>query len=156
MSLKVYFKDPSAPKPTQPFLPGTCAAILNNTGKVLLHKREDNNLWTLPGGKIEIGESISDCCKREIKEEIGLKVKIKKIIGIYTSPDYTFDFGGGFIYQPFVVAFLCTTDDENFAMNHESTDIKWFDKKDVFKLKMISNTLQIIKQAFSKKDAYFD
>lgn len=156
MGLKVYFKNPKAPSPTQPFLPGTCAVILNKEGQILLHKREDNEMWTLPGGKMQIGESISGCCVREIKEELRLKVKIIKLIGIYTSPDCVFDFGNGIVLQPFVVAFLCRTTNNNFVTNNESVDAKWFDKKEISKLNMIPNTLQIIKYSFLESQAYFD
>jgi mutator protein MutT len=155
VGLKVYYKNKNAPLPTQPLLPGTCAVILNQDGQVLLHKREDNSLWTLPGGKMEIGESISDCCKREIKEELDLNVKTKKLIGIYTSPDCIFDFGKGVVFQSFVVAFLCDANDNNITINNESTTTRWFDKKDLKKLKMIPNTLQIIKHSL-KKTPYFD
>lgn len=144
MSLKVYYKDVNAPLPTQPFVPGTCAVILNRSGQILLHKREDNGMWTLPGGKMELGESISDCCIREIKEELGLEVKIKRMVGIYTSPDCVFDYGNGLVFQPFVVAFLCSSENDNFIINNESVDARWFGEKEVFKLEMIPYTLQII------------
>lgn len=156
MSLKVYYKDKKAPSPTQPFLPGACAVILNENDQVLLHKREDNGMWTLPGGKMEIGESISDCCIREIKEELGLEVKIKKIIGIYTSPECVFDYGNGLIFQPFVVAFLCNTKNDIFIINNESSEAKWFNKMDITKLKMIPYTLQIINHSLHGTNIYFD
>lgn len=156
MKLKVYFKDKNAPLPTQPFLPGACAVIFNKKGQILLHKREDNKMWTLPGGKMKIGESISGCCKREIKEELGLKVKIKRLIGIYTNPDYIFDFGNGLIFQPFVIAFLCSTTNNDFVINSESTSAKWFNKKEITKLKMIPNTFQIICHSLRRTLAYFD
>lgn len=156
MSLKVYFKDINAPSPTQPFLPGACAIILNKGGQILLHKREDNEMWTLPGGKMEIGESISDCCIREIKEELGLKVKIKRMVGIYTSPDCVFDYGNGFVFQPFVVAFLCSSKNDNFVINNESLDARWFSKKEVLKLEMVPYTLQIINHSLHGIYTYFD
>lgn len=156
MSLKVFFKDPNAPLPTQPFLPGTCAVIVNKSGQILLHKREDNEMWTLPGGKMEIGESISNCCVREIKEEMGLKVKIEKLVGIYTSPDCIFDFGNEMVFQPFVVAFLCSTTSNKFLINSESASAKWFSEKEISKLKMVPYTSQIIHHSLYQTKTYFD
>ena len=156
MSLKIYYKDPNAPSPTQPLLPGVCAVILNKKGQILLHKREDNEMWTLPGGKMDIGESISDCCKREIEEELRLKVKVKKLVGIYTSPDYVFDFGRGFVFQPFIVAFLCNSTSNDFIINNESTDAKWFNEEEISELEMIPNTLRIINHSLHRTGTFFD
>lgn len=43
--------------------------------------------WVLPGGMVEHGETITEACKREIDEEIGMKVKICDFIGLYDDPD---------------------------------------------------------------------
>lgn len=156
MSLKVYYKDSNAPSPTQPLTPGVCAVILNNKRQILLHKRQDNGGWTLPGGKMNVGESISECCKREVEEELGIRVKVKRVVGIYTTPDYVFDFGGGYIFQPFVIAFLCTTSDGRFTINEESTEARWFSRGDISKLKLLSDTNQVIKHAFEEDGIFFD
>lgn len=156
MSLKVYYKDPNAPSPTQPLTPGVCAVILNKKGQILLHKREDNNRWTLPGGKMKVGESISDCCKREIEEELDIRVEIKKVVGIYTTPDYVFDFGKGRVFQPFVVAFLCSSASNKFAINEESEDAGWFSLDEISKLKVVPNTKRIVNHSLKKTDAFFD
>lgn len=154
--MKVYYKNPKAPRPTRPLTPGICAVIVNKNDQILLHRREDNKMWTLPGGKMKIGESISDCCRREIEEELSLKVKIRKVIGIYTSPDYVFDFGNGLIFQPFIVAFSCSATSNNFKINGESVEAKWFSAEEISKLDMLSNTVQIIKHYLHKIDTFFD
>lgn len=156
MRMKVYYKDPNAPPPTQPLTPGVCAVIINKKGQVLLHKRSDGNNWTLPGGKMKLGESISDCCKREIEEELHIKVEIKKVVGIYTTPKYTLDFGKGYIFQPFVVAFLCSSATNKFAINEESVDAKWFSLEEISKLKLVPNTKRIIHHSRKKTDTFFD
>ncbi|MBQ8556835.1 MAG: NUDIX domain-containing protein [Clostridia bacterium] len=60
--------------------------IFNGKGEVLLQRRGDSSLWGFPGGAIEPGESICEAAIREIKEETGLDVEVKKLIGIYTDP----------------------------------------------------------------------
>ena len=55
--------------------------------KVLLTQRTDNGHWCLPGGRMESGESAAEACEREVWEETGLKVRVKRLIGIYSNPD---------------------------------------------------------------------
>lgn len=60
--------------------------IFNEKGQVLLQKRSDDRLWGNPGGCMELGESIYDTVKREIKEETNLELKEEnlKIFNIYS------------------------------------------------------------------------
>ncbi len=67
-------------------LNGTAALIRNDRGRVLLQRRSDNGLWGFPGGAQELGESAMDALVREVREEVGLDVAPKRLIGIYTSP----------------------------------------------------------------------
>jgi ADP-ribose pyrophosphatase YjhB (NUDIX family) len=64
--------------------PGVIGVIFSkNRTEVLLIKRRDVPVWVLPGGGIEKNELPEKAIVREIKEETGLKVKIKKQVGIY-------------------------------------------------------------------------
>ena len=159
MQLKVYNKSKKAPKPNQPILPGACAVILNKKKQILLHKRSDSEFWALPGGTMELGESISQCCLREIKEEMGLKTKIEKLIGIYTSPSCVFAWSEGGksnVWQIFVIAFLCKTKNDQLKLNSESTKAGWFFEKEIGKMKALPYVKEAIGDALHKKDSFFD
>ena len=68
--------------------PGASALIFDqSTGNVLLTRRQDNGRWCLPGGGMDPGESAAEACIREVFEETGLEVKVKRLVGISTSPD---------------------------------------------------------------------
>lgn len=58
------------------------AAIIINKGRVLIAQRDDKQKlagkWEFPGGKIEPGETAEECLKREIKEELGIKIEVDK------------------------------------------------------------------------------
>ncbi|HCK66196.1 MAG TPA: NUDIX hydrolase, partial [Anaerolineae bacterium] len=67
---------------------GCCAVIFDSKReKVLLTQRTDNGRWCLPGGAMDSGESASEACEREVFEETSLKVKAKRLIGVYSNPD---------------------------------------------------------------------
>lgn len=58
-------------------------------GRILLTKRAIapfKNYWCLPGGHVEYGEKVEKAILREMKEELGIPVKIKKLVGVYSDP----------------------------------------------------------------------
>ncbi len=66
--------------------PSVSAVILNERGKLLLQRRSDNGQWGLPGGSVEIGESVTEAIQREVEEETGLYVEVVRIVGVYSDP----------------------------------------------------------------------
>ncbi len=66
--------------------PSVSAMILNERGELLLQRRSDNGQWGLPGGSVEIGESVMGATVREVREEIGLLVEVVRLVGVYSDP----------------------------------------------------------------------
>ena len=66
-----------------------CSAVLFdvNREKVLLTRRADNGRWCLPSGGVEPGESVTEACIRETLEETGLRVRVKRLTSVFSSPD---------------------------------------------------------------------
>lgn len=160
-NLTIYINNPNAPKPNRPLTPGACAVVINESNEILLHKRSDmKNLWSLPGGVMKVGESISQCCIREIQEEMGLEVEINKMIGIYSSPKCIFAWSDGSVFQSFVVAFLCEISGDNFTkiiLNDESDDYGWFGKEEMMKLETLPYVKEIVEKSFSEaQSAFYD
>ena len=109
-------------------LTGTAALIRDENGRVLLQQRRDSGLWSLPGGGTELGESASDTNRREVREEMGVDVEIKQLIGLYTSPRLDARYPNGDVSQIVVPCFECTiTGGELKRQESEVLAINWFD-----------------------------
>lgn len=65
---------------------GAFVVIFDKKGRVLLSHRRDLDIWNLPGGGVENGEFPDEAAIRETREETGLKVRIKELVGIYGKP----------------------------------------------------------------------
>ena len=66
-------------------MPGLAVIVaVIDDGKVLLTKREDFEVWCLPGGGVEDGESLAEAGIREAKEETGLDVELTRLVGVYS------------------------------------------------------------------------
>jgi 8-oxo-dGTP pyrophosphatase MutT (NUDIX family) len=71
---------PHAPKPTS-VVPVAVAIVAREDGAVLLIRRTDNGNWALPGGAIEMTESVADAAVRETLEETGIQVEVTACSG---------------------------------------------------------------------------
>ena len=84
---------------------GARAVIQDKQERILLVQRSDNGMWVMPAGSIELGESILDCLKREVREETGLEVLAATPIALYSEPRFAFTNAYGAHFQMFALVF---------------------------------------------------
>jgi ADP-ribose pyrophosphatase YjhB (NUDIX family) len=80
-----FFDDPEGPKAST-LVPSVNVVVTNAAGEILLIRRTDNGNWALPGGAIDLGESVAQAAARETVEESGITCAITGISGIYSDP----------------------------------------------------------------------
>jgi ADP-ribose pyrophosphatase YjhB (NUDIX family) len=104
------------------------AVIFDRRGRVLLQQRSDGGQWGLPGGSVEIGESVHDAVIREVREETGLHVTVRRLVGVYSDPALqVVRYPDGNVWHYVSVCFECavrggelTTCDETLALRYVS------------------------------------
>jgi ADP-ribose pyrophosphatase YjhB (NUDIX family) len=120
-----YYHDPDAP-PANSLVPGASAIVVDDEGRILVHRRDDNSRWALPGGVMDIGESIRDTVVREVREETGLEVEPEYIIGVYSDPGHVFAYSDGEVRQQFSICFSCRIVGGEIRTSDESPEVAFF------------------------------
>ncbi len=106
--------------------PGASAVILNEAGQVLVQQRSDNKFWALPAGGQDVGESLAECCVREVKEECGLIVEIVRLVGVYSHPSIcSIVYPDGNKVQGVGACFVCKVVAGVLQKNDESLELRW-------------------------------
>ena len=119
-----YYYNGDAPQPNS-IKPAAAVAILNAKHEILMLHRKDNGKWTLPGGTLEYGESMTTCALREVKEECGLDVEIKDIIGTYTDPNIRIAYSDGEVRQEFTIVYYGEVNEYDVKIDDESSAFEW-------------------------------
>lgn len=99
-----YIDDDNAPA-VNSVVPSVTAVVRDAEGRILLIHKVDNNLWALPGGGHDPGESIKDTVVREVQEETGLNVEVVRLVGTYTNPRHVMAYDDGEVRQQFSLCF---------------------------------------------------
>jgi ADP-ribose pyrophosphatase YjhB (NUDIX family) len=88
------------------FVPGVRAIIIDEAGDILLQRRTDSGLWGLPGGSVELDETVFEALKREVLEKTSLTVIDAEPMGVYCGPNQKFAYPNGDKVQCFAIAFI--------------------------------------------------
>ena len=105
--------------------PSASAVIFDRRGRVLLQQRSDGGQLGLPGGSVEIGESVTDAVIREVREETGIEVRVEKLLGVYSNPRHVSVYDDGEVRQQFSVCFLCHRIGGRLSTSQESSEVRF-------------------------------
>ena len=134
-----------------------CAAIIFNEHreKILLTRRADNGRWCLPGGRMEPGEDAAEACEREAWEETGLRVKVCRLVGIYTDPNLVIRYRDSNTFQIIAMCFEAVIVSGEVGLSNETTEAGWFTPGEIAKMDLVDHHPQRIADAIANREAAF-
>jgi 8-oxo-dGTP pyrophosphatase MutT (NUDIX family) len=126
-----YLDDPDAPTANS-LVPSANVVVADDSGRILLIRRTDNGNWALPGGAMDLGETIVQAGEREVLEETGIRCSVTGLVGIYTNPGHVLEYtSNGEVRQEFSVVFIARPTGGSPKPSSESSDVEWADPGDL-------------------------
>jgi mutator protein MutT len=134
--------------PDRPIV-GVGAVVLDG-GRVLLVRRANEpskGEWSLPGGAVELGESLEDAVVREIREETGLDVEVGRVVEVLDRVRRDAD--GRVEYHYVIVDYACTLRGGQLAAGTDAADVRWADVAGLERLGVSDKAMSVIKKAIA-------
>ena len=120
-----YYDDPSAPKANS-LVPSVNVVVVNDASEILMIRRTDNDNWAVPGGAIDLGESVGQAAVRETREESGIECEITGIVGIYSDPKHVLLYtSNGEVRQEFSIVLTAQPLSGQPTPSSESSEVRW-------------------------------
>lgn len=146
-----YLDDPAAPKANS-IVPSANVIVVNDQDQILMIRRTDNSNWAVPGGGMDLGESITEAAVRETREETGITCKITGLIGIYTNPHHVIRYtSNGEVRQEFSIVFVARPVGGKLRASSESSEPQWVSPAAVSDLQMHPSMRQRIQHYLDKR-----
>lgn len=120
--------------------------VENDRNEILLVKHRNKEVWTVPGGQVEIGENLIDALIREIKEESGIDVAVNKLVCISSNTCTYEGFNGyGTVPTKVMFGFTCTSMGGELVSSDETSESCWIPKDNVLDYITVPNLVERFK-----------
>ena len=118
------------------------AAVIEKDGRFLLCKRGPGGncpfLWEFPGGKVEEGETLQECLKREIKEELDLEITVKDFL---MTTDFNYEFG-----SIRMEVFFASAETDKIGKMDSHEDYRWIKTEELDKFEFAPADLPVVEK----------
>jgi 8-oxo-dGTP diphosphatase len=126
-------------------------ALIIEGNRILLVERGKEPLkgyWSLPGGILEVGETLDQAIRREVLEETGLVIQPLEVVELFERimPDSE----GRTEYHYLLVDYLCRVTSGKLSAADDASRAEWFEREDLPNLKLTAGTLPVIQKAFAR------
>jgi ADP-ribose pyrophosphatase YjhB (NUDIX family) len=143
-----YFNDPDAPPPSSIVI-AVSAFVLDNDEQLLMIRRTDNGYYALPGGRHELGETMTQTVVRETEEETGIIVEVTSLVGIYSNPDHVMAYDDGEVRQEFSICFRASPVAGSPRTSDESSEVAWVPRTELDRINVHPSIRLRIDHGFS-------
>lgn len=151
-----WYDDPSAPE-VNSIKPSAGAFVRDDPGRILLIRRDDNGNWSMPGGAMDPGESLTACAVRETLEETGISIEVTGLVGIWTDPRHRIEYtSNGEVRQEFTIIYAGRYLGGEPTPSAESTHVEWVSPEAVPSLQMDQSQRIRIDWAINHSDPHLD
>lgn len=111
---------------------GANVIVVNGVSQILLQLRTDNNCWGMPGGSMELGESLEEVAKRELYEETNLIANELTLFNVYSGEELYYRYPHGDEVYNVVATFICRRyNGELMADKKEVSSLRFFSTDDL-------------------------
>ncbi len=120
-----FYDDPDAPTANS-LVPSVNVVVTSAVSDILMIRRTDNGNWAVPGGAIDLGESVAQAAVRETLEETGIECEITGIVGIYSDPRHVILYtSNGEVRQEFSIVLTARALGGQPTPSSESSEVRW-------------------------------
>jgi 8-oxo-dGTP pyrophosphatase MutT (NUDIX family) len=106
---------------------GANVLLVNSQDQILLHHRVDRDWWGLPGGAMELGESVEETALREVYEEVGLSCRDLKLFNVYSGAKFYHRYSNGDEIYNVTVTYICRDYTGSIRVDpEEGTEARFF------------------------------
>lgn len=119
-------------------LPSVTACVFNGQGRLLVARHmELDGVWSVPGGIVEPDESPAEAVVREVREEVGLRIRIRGLIGAYGGPEFRSTYRNGDKVSYVMTVYGCTVDGGEITPDGvEIAEALWFTEAETTRLRL--------------------
>lgn len=115
-----------------PMLSAGATVVVLKDNKILLNLRSDTNTWGIPGGAIELGETLEETASRELKEETNLEAESFTLLNVFSGKDFYFKYPNDDELYSVVILYLANDiTGELKITDGESFELKYFGKDEL-------------------------
>lgn len=149
-----HYNDPDAPKPTSIVI-AVSAFVTDERDRLLMIRRTDNGLYALPGGRHELGETMTETALRETEEETGIRIDVTSLVGIYSNPDHVMAYSDGEVRQEFSICFRARPVGGEPRTSDESSEVLWLERGDLDGVEVHPSIRLRIEHGFGRDQPYY-
>jgi ADP-ribose pyrophosphatase YjhB (NUDIX family) len=150
-----FLDDPDAPEANS-LVPSANVGVINERGEILLIRRTDNENWAMPGGAMDIGETIAEAGIRETREETGIDCEVERLVGVYTNPRHVMLYtSNNEVRQECSLVFAARPVGGELATSSESRDVRWVAPDEIDGYTMHPSMRQRVQHVLERRDAPF-